>query len=64
MKQEEIIQLSAEDLQDRLDEAVEKMDKLRLTHKVSPLENPAVITALRKTVARLNTEVSKRKHQA
>lgn len=64
MKQEEIVQLSAEDLQDRLDEAVEKMDKLRLTHKVSPLENPAQITVLRKTIARLNTEVSKRKHQA
>jgi large subunit ribosomal protein L29 len=64
MKQEEIVQLSAEDLQDRLDEAVEKMGKLRLTHKVSPLENPAEITALRKTIARLNTEVSKRKPQA
>ena len=64
MKQEEIIQLSAEDLKDRLDEAKENMEKLILTHKVSPLENPLQIRSLRKTIARLNTEVNKRQKQA
>ena len=64
MKQEEIVQLNAEDLQDRFDEAKEKMEKLILTHKVSPLENPLQIRLLRKTIARLNTELNKRKNQA
>lgn len=64
MKQEEIVQLSAEDLKDRLDEAKENMEKLILTHKVSPLENPLQIRSLRKTIARLNTEVNKRQKQA
>ncbi|HLV41116.1 MAG TPA: 50S ribosomal protein L29 [Brumimicrobium sp.] len=64
MKQEEITQLSLEDLKDRLDNSTEKMGKLILTHKVSPLENPLQIKTLRKTVARLNTELTKRNSQA
>ena len=64
MKQEEIVQLSLEDLKDRLDESNEKMGKLVLTHKVSPLENPLQIRSLRKTVARLNTELVKRNKEA
>ncbi len=64
MKQEEIIQLSDEDLRDRLDESVENMEKMLLTHKVSPLENPLQIRGLRKTIARLNTEMNNRKSQA
>jgi large subunit ribosomal protein L29 len=64
MKQEEIVQLSGEDLQDRLDEANEKMQNLRLTHTISPLENPLQIRHLRKTIARLKTEMNKRNNQA
>ena len=64
MKQEEIVQLSLGDLNDRLDESKEKMMKLLLNHKVAPLENPLQIRDLRKTIARLNTELSKRKTQA
>lgn len=64
MKQEEITQLSLEDLKDRLDNSTEKMGKMILTHKVSPLENPLQIKTLRKTVARLNTELTKRNSQA
>ncbi len=64
MKQEEIVQLSLEDLKDRLDESKEKMDQMVLTHKVSPLENPLQIRSLRKTIARLNTELTKRNKQS
>jgi len=64
MKQEEITQLSLEDLKDRLDNSTEKMGKIILTHKVSPLENPLQIKSLRKTIARLNTELTKRNSQA
>ncbi|WP_299204322.1 50S ribosomal protein L29 [Brumimicrobium sp.] len=64
MKQEEITQLSLEDLKDRLDNSTEQLEKLILTHKVSPLENPLQIKSLRKTIARLNTELTKRNSQA
>lgn len=64
MKQEEIVQLSLEDLKDRLDESNENMEKLVLAHKVSPLENPLQIRSLRKTIARLNTELVKRNKEA
>lgn len=64
MKQEEIVQLSGEDLKDRLDEANEKMQSMKLTHTISPLENPLQIRHLRKTIARLKTEMNKRNNQA
>ncbi|PWH85829.1 50S ribosomal protein L29 [Brumimicrobium oceani] len=64
MKQEEITQLSLSDLKDRLDATTEKIGKITLTHKVSPLENPMQIKSLRKTIARLNTELTKRNKQA
>lgn len=64
MKQEEVVQLSGEDLQDRIDESIEKMESLLLTHKVSPLENPLQIRHLRRTIARLKTELNKRNNQA
>jgi large subunit ribosomal protein L29 len=64
MKQEEIVQLSGEDLKDRLDEANEKMQNMILTHTISPLENPLQIRHLRKTIARLKTEMNKRNNQA
>lgn len=53
-----------EDLKDRLEEAKENMHKLLLTHAVAPLENPMQIRSLRKTIARLSTELNKREVQA
>lgn len=56
MKQEDIKQLSTTDLNDRIKEQKNSLSKLKLNHAVSPIENPASITASRKTVARLQTE--------
>ena len=64
MKQVEISQLSLEDLNDQLLSSNEKMGKLLLSHKVSYLENPMQIRELRKTIARIKTEMTKRKRQA
>lgn len=64
MKQEEIVQLSDQDLQDRLENSLDSLKKLIANHRISPLENPMQIRALRKTVARLNTELTKRNNQA
>jgi large subunit ribosomal protein L29 len=58
MKQKEIIKLSKEDLQDKLVENQKKLEELKMTHSISPLENPLEIKRLRRTVARIKTTIS------
>ncbi|MCO6500673.1 MAG: 50S ribosomal protein L29 [Vicingus serpentipes] len=64
MKQIDIKDLSVEDLTEKFAEQKEVLTKLKLSHSVSPLENPMQIKTVRKTVARLNTELRKRQLQA
>ncbi len=64
MKQIDIKDLSVEDLTEKFAEQKEVLTKLKLSHSVSPLENPMQIKQIRKTVARLNTEMRKRALQA
>ncbi len=64
MKQEEIKELSLDDLKDRLSEEKGFLSKTKLHHAVSPVENPQIIKASRRTVARLNTELRKRELEA
>ena len=58
MKQKEIIKLSKEDLKDKLVENQKQLEELRMTHSISPLENPLEIKRLRRTVARIKTAIS------
>jgi len=58
MKQAEIKNLSIEDLKVQLADAKANYTKLKLAHKISPIENPIQIRDLRKTIARLNTELT------
>ena len=60
MKQKEIIILSDDDLNDKLDALKKSLHDIKLTHVVSPIENPLQIRNLRRTIARLKTEVFKR----
>jgi large subunit ribosomal protein L29 len=60
MKQEVIRELSTPELIERLDEERMQLNKLKMNHAVSPLENPNKIKAYRRTVARLVTELHKR----
>ena len=64
MKQAEITKLSDKDLQGQISDFSEKLTKMKLAHGVSPMENPIQIKALRRTIARLNTEFTKRAAQA
>jgi len=64
MKQSEITKLSIQDLQGRITEFSDKLTKMKLTHGVSPMENPIQIRNIRKSIARLNTELTKREGQA
>ena len=60
MEQKVIRELTTGEIIERLDEEKRQLTKLKLNHAVSPLENPNKISAYRKTIARLNTELRKR----
>jgi len=64
MKQEVIRELSTPELIERLEEERIQLSKLKMNHAISPLENPNKIKVYRRTVARLATEVVKRKKVA
>jgi large subunit ribosomal protein L29 len=55
MKVNDLRQLSREELQTRLSEAVESMSGLRFQQGTSQLDNPLKIRALRRNIARLRT---------
>jgi len=61
MKNSEILELSTEQLTARINEEKNNLTKLKFAHAVSAIENPTRITKVRKDVARLNTEITKRK---
>ncbi|MFZ4260947.1 50S ribosomal protein L29 [Sphingobacterium sp. HJSM2_6] len=64
MKNSEIVELSTKDLTARLVEEKAALNKLKFAHAVSAVENPNVIKAARKTIARISTEISKRNNAA
>ncbi|GAC1586467.1 MAG: 50S ribosomal protein L29 [Ginsengibacter sp.] len=56
--------LSEADLQAKIQEDELRLKKLSFAHAVSPLENPMTIRGVRKDLARLKTELGKRKLSA
>jgi large subunit ribosomal protein L29 len=64
MKQAVINQMSTEDLNGKLTEEKLSLAKIKLAHAVSPLENPGQIREIKKTVARILTEVRRRELEA
>ncbi len=60
MKQQELKDLSVEDLNGKLNEAKAELQQKRFAHAVSPISNPMEIRQLRKDVARLKTELASR----
>jgi large subunit ribosomal protein L29 len=60
MKKEEIKELSTADLQERLAQMEKEYRQLVVTHAVTPVDNPAKITADRKMIARVKTELRAR----
>ncbi|MDN3579348.1 50S ribosomal protein L29 [Mucilaginibacter flavus] len=61
MKNSEILELSTEELNAKLSEERSTLTKLKFAHAVSAIENPSRITKVRKGIAQLNTEITKRK---
>ncbi len=61
MKNSEILELSTEEIVARISEEKASLTKLKFAHAVSAIENPSRISKIRKDIARLNTELTKRK---
>ena len=60
MKKADLSQLTTGDLQEKLKEERNSLDKMKFTHTISPAESPARITHSRKSVVRMLTELRKR----
>lgn len=63
MKQSEIKDLSAAELQDKLGELRKTYADLKSAHAISPIDNPLQIRSVRRSIARVATELSKRELQ-
>ncbi|MBP3299187.1 MAG: 50S ribosomal protein L29 [Muribaculaceae bacterium] len=55
MKKEEIKELSIKELRERILVAEKAYRELKVTHAISPIDNPAKITFDRREIARLKT---------
>lgn len=60
MKKEEIKELSTADLKERLAQMEKESLQLKVNHAVTPVDNPAKITADRRMIARVKTELRQR----
>ena len=55
MKIDEINQMPAEEIKQRLEDVTEELQNLRFQHATHQLDNPLRLRALRKDIARLKT---------
>lgn len=60
MKQDIVRDLTTDEIRDRIAEERGIYTKLKLSHSVSPIENPLKIKETRRLIARLETEYKKR----
>ena len=63
MKQSEIKNLSAAELQTQLSQLKKTYSDLKNAHAISPTQNPLQLRSLRRSVARFQTELTKRELQ-
>ena len=63
MKTREIKELTTTELQEQMDAKREELNRLVLNHAISPIDNPAQIRDIRRTIARMATELRQRELQ-
>ncbi|MDX2443642.1 MAG: 50S ribosomal protein L29 [Bacteroidales bacterium] len=61
MKSSEINELTLRELEERIDNEKTFLAKMKLNHAISPLDNPLKIRGIRRNIARLQTELQRRK---
>ena len=62
MKGQVLTDMPENELNDLLVTEKERLVKMKMSHAVSPMENPLQIKFTRKTIARVMTEISKRRN--
>ena len=62
MKAAILIDTPENELLEMLETEKDKLSKMKMSHEVSPLENPKLITSTRKVIARIKTEISNKKN--
>ena len=60
MRQSEVKEFSVEELHEELTNHKTKLSNLKMTHTLSPLENTSEIKKIRRSIARIATEITKR----
>ena len=60
MKIAEIKEMTTNDLVERVEAETANYNQMVINHSISPLENPAQIKQLRRTIARMKTELRER----
>ncbi len=60
MKNKEIVGLTTKEITERIETEQFNLTKLKMSHAVSPLENPQRIKELRRLIAKLKTEFRNR----
>ncbi len=63
MKQSEVKKLSVAELQEEIVKSKRSYTDLKMAHAITPLDNPAQLRTVRRTIARLATELTKRELQ-
>ncbi len=63
MKQSEIKNLSVAELQEQLDQLKRTYTDLKMAHTISPIDNPLQLRKVRRSVARVAAELTKRELQ-
>lgn len=61
-QEQDLSKLSVEELTKQAEVAAVNLNKLRFSHRITPLANPSQIREQRRQVARLQTELNKRKN--
>ena len=60
MKIAEIREIATNELTERIEAEVANYNQMVLNHSISPLDNPAQIKKLRRTIARMKAELRQR----
>ena len=63
MKQSEVKDLSVAELEQKLTELKKTHSELKMAHAISPIENPLTIRTTRRAIARIESELTRRKLQ-
>ena len=63
MKQKEVSTMTLDELQDKLAQMQKSYKEAKFTHALSNLENPLQLRTQRRVIARLQTELNRRKTQ-